>query len=478
MPVSRKRKKSRKTKVSHVRTATRTTRPRPSDQPAGRNAAAALDLLGQLVGNRDELRARRVAVAAPVAEEIVAELVELAPGRPDTDLEEEWCARLGARLREAEGAPVDDLLDPDVLADVAIQAAAEAVRVALDEPAAVPEGWRPAWRVLAALVHLVPRELDEAVAEAVGTLRGSPGGKALPRVAAGPTVTGPVCWVRDRYGSRFGVVAPFSAPDGPDRWYLWDVDACGYVAYTVHSAYYPTPERALAAWRDGVGQLAAGDVTPTPVDDPWLLAELLPVPVGIPIRDEERVAPPAECFRSRSLAEKVAKATRGNRRPLRPHDPKAVATAAAAEFASWLRARGAWPLDGPAPTGPADAGRDDGGTRDDGHAGSEAPDAEEIGLDELVEELAESWYIDGPLALYHTCSPHRVGVVVPHLRNFYLDDYAERLIALLPDWASWLAERNDTPPELAERCRPYALGQRHPAIGDDERSTDQARVLE
>jgi hypothetical protein len=49
-------------------------------------------------------------------------------------------------------------------------------------------------------------------------------------------VTGNVRWAQDRYGSRFAVIAPFTA-----GWYLWDVDACTFRAFTVHSGYYDSP---------------------------------------------------------------------------------------------------------------------------------------------------------------------------------------------------------------------------------------------
>jgi hypothetical protein len=60
-------------------------------------------------------------------------------------------------------------------------------------------------------------------------------------------------WARDVYGSRRAVVAPFASADGPDRWYLWDVDTCGYEIVTVHSGFYPTAEAALTEWPDAVG---------------------------------------------------------------------------------------------------------------------------------------------------------------------------------------------------------------------------------
>jgi hypothetical protein len=66
-----------------------------------------------------------------------------------------------------------------------------------------------------------------------------------------------------------------------------------------------------------------------------------------------------------------------------------------------------------------------------------------------------------------------------HLRNHCQDDFAGQLVALLPDWTSWLAARNGTAPHLAERCRPYALGESHVDVGSDDSMPNYlARVSE
>jgi len=67
---------------------------------------------------------------------------------------------------------------------------------------------------------------------------------------------------------------------------------------------------------------------------------------------------------------------------------------------------------------------------------------------------------------------------VLHIRDYYLDDFADQLLALLPAWTTWLAQRNATPPQLAERCQPYAHGKPHPQLGDEHRPRYLARVIE
>jgi hypothetical protein len=450
VPVSRKRNKSRTSnaspRVTHPKTPT--IWPNPDDQSLHELANA----LAGLAAYRSHMHSRRASLAASAAEALVAELAEVALARPQPDLEDELCARLGARLREWADGPFDDHVDPDVFAEAIITAAAAAVREALDEPATGPDGWRAPWQVLAAAARIVPIPLSGTAADAIEHLRDRAGGQVLPKAPDGPTVTGPVLWTRDAYGSRFGITAAFATPDGPDRWYLWDVDACGYRPFTVHSGYVPTAEQALADWQAGVGRHTASDSAFAPVDNPLLLAELMPAEEGLPRPDVVSADQFAEYHRGRRLArtaiEAVGPSERvGRRRHAAPKADLDAATAAA-QFASRLRAQ---PAGRPQP---AD-------------------------LDELARELADSWSIDGPAALYATCSPHRVAAVVLHMRNYYSDDDAAQLIALLPEWVSWLADRNGTAQHLVERCRPYALGEPHADVGcDDSRPDYLARVIE
>jgi hypothetical protein len=65
------------------------------------------------------------------------------------------------------------------------------------------------------------------------------------------------------------------------------------------------------------------------------------------------------------------------------------------------------------------------------------------------------------------------------MRNFYLDEFADQLVALLPEWTRWLAARNGTSPELADRCLLYANGQPHTQVGQDDSGPDYlARIIE
>jgi hypothetical protein len=383
--------------------------------------------------------------AAAAAEALVAGLVELAPDRSDCDLEDELCAQVGVRLREWEVAPIDEHVNPTCFAAAVLAAAAAAVGAALDELATEPDGWRAPWRVLAAVARIVPSPFSGSAVDAIAHLRELAGGHVLPETPDAPAVTGQVWWTRDVYGSRFGITAPFSTPDGENRWYLWDIDACGHRPFTVHSAYCRTLEQALAQWQAGVGSLAASQTTFTPVDDPLLLAELMAAEDGSFRMGGESADQFAEYHRGMRLAE-AAIAAAGSNRAARPADLDA--TTAAIRFMAWLREH-------------------------------RAGQPELADLEELVTELASSWCFSRPAAVYHTCSPHRVALTVLHVRNYYQEDFATDLVALLPDWISWLAAHNSTPPELAERCRPYALGEPHPDIDRDYTGPNYlARVTE
>lgn len=442
MPVSKKRKKPTKS-----RPQSRTT-PRQGAASRSERAGGLLDVLENrlggvlpdLVEHRNRIRQRQDSLATEAAQVLVAGLIESAPKRTDPELEDDLCTRLGQRLLAFDELPLDDHVNPNQLAESVIEVAAEAVAQALTDEA--PRDGP--WRVFAAAARIVPYPLSEAAAAATNQLRAQPGGRALPKPDQ-PKVTGEVRWARDAYGSRFAVTAPIPTTQEPDRCYLWDIDACGHQVVTVHSAYYPSAEQAFEEWRAAVGQVAAGGSTLTPVDDSRLLADLLPAEEGILRVGGENAEQYAEYHRGKRLAEAARKATRptpaGTRTPL-------DAATAATEFADWLRENRA---DQPQPTD----------------------------LDELLTELADSWQIGDVAALHETCSPHRVALTVLHLSDYYDDEFAPQLVALLPDWISWLATRTGITPELADRCRPYALGETHvDVVADDSRPNYLARVAE
>ncbi len=407
----------------------------------------------QLLEHRRQLDDRRRARAATVAGPMIADLVRTAGIRAGSDIEDELCIRIGRALGELEDPPLEGEVDPDTLVMAVLDAAVAAVSGTVSGPAggsvdSPADAWTSAWRVLIAVRDILPFPLRGTASELIGDLCEGVPDRMLPEPPAGPTLAGAPLWCRDVYGSRFGVFAPLLTGDGPIRWYLWDIDACGYAAFTVHSRYHATKEEALGDWRAGAGSPGADGSALTPVEDPMLLEELMPR-LGAGIRPGgESVAQFAEYHRCRRLAEAVTDEAAGaSRWPDAPADLD-TPSAAAGLFAAWLRKR--------RPDWPASAD-----------------------LDERTAELADSWQIDGPAALFGTCSPHRVAHAVEHIRNFYEDDFAADLVALLPDWVVWLCERNGIPVHLADRCRPYAHGELHKAVrADDGRPDYLARITE
>jgi hypothetical protein len=367
---------------------------------------------------------------------MITELVGLAAARTAAELEDDLCARIGRALSELDDAPIEDHVDPTTFAEAVIDTAAKAVAASLDAQTDDPTH---AWRVLTTVAAIMTYPLSELAAQAITDLRTRPGGKALPEPPTGPAPTGPVLWTRDAYGSRFGIVAPFPTADGPDRWYLWDIDACGHDAFTVHSRLHTSPEEALADWQAGVGSPAADDTSLAPVDDPGLLKLVLPRELGMMAPGHETVEQFTEYHRSKRLAETVRHATEAA--PPRPTSAPARLDqpTAANLFRAWLAEH---------------------------RSDRVEPDVDDGG-DDTVTELADSWQLGELTDLYHTCSPHRVASIVEHVRDYYTDDFAAELVALVPDWIAWLAEYNATPAHLADRCRPYAHGDPHEAIHAD-----------
>ena len=445
VPVSRKRKKKKKKKPSDSSDRSSGRSRSSISQPGADVAAPARDdrelvrAFEGVAAYRDQVHRQRESRAATMATDLIADLARAAADQPDIVVSDAVCGRLGGLLAEDAGSPLDVRVSPNHLAEATLAAAEASVVAALTGITEQADAWRGPWRVLTALTAVLPYPFPDATDETITRLRALPTGRVLPTVPPGPEVTGRVLWTSDRYGSRFAVTASIMTAEEPVRWYLWDIDACGHEAFTVHSGYYPSSAAALTDWQTGVGQTASAGTVLAPVDNPWLLAALLPVEMGFMRPGGENVEQFTEYHRSRRLAEAVKRAIlRANARS----DAGLTAATAAVEFAAWLRAR----------------------------VPSQLKTREK--LDELVEELAGSWNLNSIDAVYATCSPHRVALCVLHMRNYYLDDFADQLVALLPDWTRWLATRNATAPELADRCLPYAHGRPHPQLGQDDRNVN------
>ena len=105
-------------------------------------------------------------------------------------------------------------------------------------------------------------------------LAGLPGWLAgMPRLRA----TGEVRHLRDIYETRFGMIADYVLPgDASPGWYLWDIDASGFVVLA-DAGVYDDAEQAAEAWRAQVGD---SDSTVALVDDPADLRCLVELDTG------------------------------------------------------------------------------------------------------------------------------------------------------------------------------------------------------
>jgi hypothetical protein len=237
MPVSRKRRKKSKGGGRPVR-----------------SQRLVLDGLSSMLEHRRRIDEHRMRVAGPVAAGMVADLVDLAAHVSDADLEDALCVRFGRQVNAWDnGGVLADMVGPDQLLIALAEAAVSAVRIAL----VTPEEWRGPWRVLTAVCHLAagPPQvvIDDLVADLwelseVPTL---PEGPVLPVVPAGPTPTGRALWARNRYGSRFCVLAEFSSGEGRP-WYLGT--STPVAVNRSLSTLLSSAEVGLSEWRAMVGR--------------------------------------------------------------------------------------------------------------------------------------------------------------------------------------------------------------------------------
>jgi hypothetical protein len=398
---------------------------------------------------RRQLDEHRAALAGTEARAMIDALVAAAPGWSDDDLEDHLCIRYGAAMARHDVGAVEDVVNPDDL----VRALLAAIDQRLHQAAEAGADVAVLRRLLTVVAGVLPPPLSVSAHTLVAKHLGTQSARQAGR---GRAVTGPVLWAHDVYGTRWAVVAPFSSVAGPVRWYLWDVDTCGYEVVTVHSGFHPTVESAVAAWRASVGPAAAGAAALTAVDDAETLGALLPVSgdvEGLRIggEDQEQYA---EFLRSRRLGRTARDAV--GKTPGQP-SVRLTADEARERFAQRLRQLGHY-------DGPADNGSDEG----------------PAGADDLAAELADSWSPRDHPTLYPLCSPHKVAVAVLHLRDFYKDDFAAELVAVLPEWIRFLAEHTGMTAELTERCLAYASGElQFPGILDDQgRSNPTAQVAE
>lgn len=273
--------------------------------------------------------------------------------------------------------------------------------------------------------------------------------------ANGAVPTAAPLTVRNAYGDRWAVLAPFAIDSLPDtaHWYLWDIDACG-IQRTVAAGVFATAEAALTDWRAAVGPTAA-TATPQTTDDIELLGGLLSEHLRTGVFDgflvgDEPAELLAEYFRSRNrataLLESVDPGGRRSRKLTRDRPTSEQIADVADRFADWCRQHGHGPL----------------------------PDKDS------VYSLVDQWISSNPAARRYACSPHRVRTMAVLLTDEFIDEYAREMLALLPHWVTWCAEQTGLDSDLTERSVDTAnLVSTPEAIHTlDRPESDSARIAE
>jgi len=249
---------------------------------------------------------------------------------------------------------------------------------------------------------------------------------------------------RDGYGSRFLLAVPFSLAEAPGEaghWYAWDVDTCWLVT-VVGAGTFGSAADALAEWRGAVGETAAGaSLSPCPgALAAWLLGPLARSgPLAEMLTGHEHRELIREYFRSRRRGELVlASLPDGEREPV----PVFAAEIDTAPFVDWHGAR---------------------------HAGAPKPGKFRKQAAETAALLLDSW---GPHEhpaeeTVYACSPHRVEMLGRLVRDDYLPEAGGGVLALLPDWVQWCADRAGLPAALAARAVEAACAEAaKPVTGD------------
>jgi hypothetical protein len=205
------------------------------------------------------------------------------------------------------------------------------------------------------------------------------------------------------------VIAEYVFPgDASSWWYLWDVDASGFVVLA-DAGVYDDAEQAAQAWRAHVGD---PDPTPAVVADPAELRCLAELDTGdeMSVRGNEPRQVMDNWFRANARIGCLARVLGSQGRPLPAraslyHDVDV--TVLTEPFSDWhVRV----------------------------HRGTPNP--------EVVEALAAEWMEGALPETWFSVSPARIRFQRELIGDWVLDDPVTRgVIALLPEWVRWLGER-------------------------------------
>lgn len=318
---------------------------------------------------------------------------------------------------------------------------AAAVRIT-DDPGSSDPGWAASWRLLYGLSAIIMPGLQAVALQTIAQVRKALPAEAvasqpdwltlLPKIAA----TGDVREMHDVYGTRFAVIAGYRYPGAVDEHqFLFDIDACGEIALA-GGGVFDGLEQAAAAWREPLGEAAAG-VVPTPVDSSERLLCLAYADEGQEYLDGDESQPLLEnVLRMNRRIYELQKVLRKKRIPLPETESlfdDVLIEPEAGQFIDWYEQR---------------------------HG--VLPDLE------AVEAVAEEW-LEGALpGTSHSASPHRAGHRLILISDWQPDPVREHAKKLLPEWVRWNAEQSGLPEHLTERAVAAAthLGDTRPLPAD------------
>lgn len=228
---------------------------------------------------------------------------------------------------------------------------------------------------------------------------------------AGATATGELSRMVDAYGTRMGILAGYRY--GKDHFaYLFDIDAAAHVRL-VGAGDFNDAAQAAEAWRGMVGASAVG-VRAVTVAGPSELGCLAECDLRdeLIMGDENRVVLDNWFRASRRIEELLEDA------PARGSLFEGIDTEPmVAEFSTWYEQRH--------------------GARPDSAA---------------VADLAAEWCEGSLPETWFRVSPGQLETMRSLIGDWGLDDPATiEVLDLLPDWATWLSERNGLPAPLRER---------------------------
>jgi hypothetical protein len=263
-------------------------------------------------------------------------------------------------------------------------------------------------------------------------------------------VPGEALVARDAYGSRFLLAVPFSSGEAPgegDHWYAWDVDSCWLVT-VVGAAAFGSAEDALTEWGDAVGMTAAdARLSPCPGElAAWLLGpSARSGPLGEMLTGGEHRELIREYFRSRRRGQLALGSLPGGGRETAPVFAAEIDTA---PFVDWY------------------AGQ---------HADAPTPGKFRKQAAETAGFLLDAW---GPHEhpaeeTVYSCSPHRVEMLGRLVRDDYLPREGNAVLALLPDWVQWCADRAGLPAALAAPALEAARAEAAIPVTDDHAPGDE-----